>query len=205
MAEKARGSQTLPRRRVTTVSPLLFIAGIVLVALIVSLTIRASLFGSASSPPRTCSYGQLDVVTASPSGAYDAAGSHGIHFYVVNVNHSACRLVGYPRISFSPQSFRGKTLRVIHGGGGIFAAVAPRLVTLSPGATASFAIDFSDASNQQDPSGTACTTRTADVLLPVLTSPYEFFYRPNVSFNFCFSGFLVALTPVEPGPIPKLG
>ncbi|MDH2903963.1 MAG: DUF4232 domain-containing protein [Actinomycetota bacterium] len=186
-------------------SRLLFIAGIVFMALIVSLMIRASLFGSASSQPRTCSYGQLDVVTASPSGAYDAAGNHGIPFYVVNIGHSACHLVGYPHITFSPQSFGGKTLRVSHGGGGIFAAVAPRLVTLSPGATASFAIDFSNASNQQDPSGTACTTRTANVLLPVLASRYGSLYRPNVSFNFCFTGFLVAVTPIERGPIPKLG
>jgi hypothetical protein len=172
---------------------------------ITSLVVPREPLAIASSVIRNCSYGQLDVVTASQSGAYVAAGNIGIPFYIVNISHSACSLYGYPRISFSPQSFRGKTLRVVHGGGMIFVAVKPHVVILEPGYTASFAIDFTDAVNQQDPSGPACMTKTATVLLPVLKSHYEFSYRPNVSFNFCFTGFGVALTPIQAGPIPKLG
>lgn len=130
MAKEPGGIQTLTQGH-ATVSRWLLFAGMVLVALIATRTIRTSLSDSASSPPRACSYGQLDVLTASPSVAYDVAGSHGLAFYVVNLSHSACHLVGYLCISFSPQSFRGQVLRVIHGGGGgIFAAVTPHLVTL---------------------------------------------------------------------------
>ena len=179
-------------------------------ALVVVMTIASLVASSASvaiaSPViRTCAYGQLDVVTASPSGAYVAAGNIGISFYIVNISRSACSLYGYPRISFSPQTFHGKTLKVAHGGGMIFVAVKPHAVVLEPGYTASFAIDFTDAVNQQDPSGPACTTKTATVFLPVLKSNYQFSYRLNVSFNFCFTGFGVALTPIQAGPIPKLG
>ena len=159
----------------------------------------------ASSVTRTCSYDQLDVVTASPSGAYAATGHHGIPFYIVNISGSACSLTGYPRISFAPQSFHGSTLRVVHGGGMIFAAVKPHLVTINAGATASFGLDFVDAYDQQDPSGSPCLTQNADVLLPVRSNPSGQYFRPVVSFNFCYAGFRVALTSIESGPIPKRG
>lgn len=159
----------------------------------------------ASTVVRACSYNQLDVVTASPSGAFVAAGNNGIPFYVVNISRSPCSLFGYPHISFSPQSFRGRTLHVSHGGGMIFVAVRPQIVVLKPGYTASFAIDFVDALNQQDPNGATCMTRTAVVQLPVLRTPFSSSYRPDVSFNFCFAGFRVNLTPIEAGPIPRLG
>ena len=152
----------------------------------------------------TCSHNQLDVVTASPSGAYVAAGNNGIPFYIVNISTSSCSLDGYAQVSFSPQSYRGTSLRVVHGGGMIFAAARPRLVILRPGFTASFGIDFGDAANQQDPSGASCTTSNANIKLPV-RNPDGYDFRPRVSFNFCFTGFLVTLTPIEAGPIPKLG
>jgi len=170
-----------------------------------SLVASSTSVAIASPATRTCAYGQLDVVTASPSGAYVAAGNIGIPFYIVNISRSACSLYGYPRISFSPQTFHGKTLKVGHGDGMIFVAVKPHVVVLEPGYTASFAIDFTDAVNQQDPSGSACMTKTATVLLPVAKNQFESSYRPNVSFNFCFTGFGVALTPIQGGPIPKLG
>jgi hypothetical protein len=183
----------------------LTVSFIVILVSIASLTSPSPSLAFASSVTRTCSGNQLDVVTASQSGAYVAAGNNGIPFYIVNISKSACSLYGYPRISFSPQSFQGKTLRVVHGGGMIFVAVKPRVVILNPGYTASFAIDFGDVFDQQDPDGPACMTKTAVVLLPVRPNPYEGFYRPSVSFNFCYADFGVFLTPIEAGPIPKMG
>jgi hypothetical protein len=203
--KKVRGSQVSYRQVVNSLLRPLAATALVVLMMITSLAIPSASIAIASPVIRTCAYGQLDVVTASPSGAYVAAGNNGIPFYIVNISHSACSLYGYPRISFSPQSFRGKTLRVVHGGGMIFVAVKPHVVVLEPGYTASFAIDFTDAVNQQDPSGPACMTKTATVFLPVLKSNYQYSYRPNVSFNFCFTGFGVALTPIQAGPIPKLG
>ncbi len=192
-------------RTVTIPSRTCAIVSLVVAMSLASLVASSAPRAFASSVPQTCSYGQLDVATGSRSGAYYAAGNVGIAFYIVNISSSACSLEGFPRISFSPQSFKRRSLRVVHGGGVIFTAVKPRTIILDPGYTASFGINFGDAYNQQDPNGSTCTTKTANVLLPERKNPWEFGYHPDVSFNFCFAGFRVNLTPIQNGPIPKLG
>lgn len=195
----------MKRGIVTIFSRTFAILSLVAVMSLASLVTPSAPLAFASSVPQTCSYGQLDVVTGSRSGAYYAAGNVGIAFYIVNISRSACSLEGFPRISFSPQSFNRRSLRVVHGGGTIFTAVKPRAILLNPGYTASFGINFGDAYNQQDPNGSTCTTKIANVLLPVRNNPWAFGYHPDVSFNFCFAGFRVTLTPIQSGPIPKLG
>jgi hypothetical protein len=156
-----------------------------------------------SAPIATCSSSQLTVAVASDSGAYAAAGNHGFPFIIINTSKSVCSLRGYPRISFSPATYKGQSVKTVGRGGMIFVAVAPRVVVLRPGYTASFGVDYGDAYDQQDPSAGACLTRGVTVLLPTRAHPYSQPFNMALNFNFCFAGFQVEVTSIQGGPSPK--
>jgi len=87
----------------------------------------------------------------------------------------------------------------------IFVYVKPRLVTIKPGRDASFGLNYGDAANQNDPSGTPCVLQYIYVTLPVRAGTFNENYGMTVNFNFCFTDFVVGLTSIEPGPLPKEG
>lgn len=152
-----------------------------------------------------CSYGQLEVAAVVPNGADYATGNVGIPFIIVNVGDSACKLVGYPKLHLSPSTYKKSIVKVENGGGMIFRSVKPQTVIIKPGADASFGLDFGDAYDQQDPSGTPCMTQSATVSLPFRSQPYAMGFDTNVTFNFCFAGFRVFVTSIEAGPVPRRG
>jgi Protein of unknown function (DUF4232) len=153
--------------------------------------------------PATCSYRQLELAVAWGPGA--AAGNLGIPFLIANTSRSACSLQGYPKLSFVPDKYQNRTLRVVHGGGMIFPRVNPRLVVIKPGAVASFGVNYGDASNQQDPNGGRCQAQYVYVTLPVRNNTYDQTFEAIVNFNFCFTAFQVSVTSIQPGPLPKEG
>ncbi len=155
-----------------------------------------------SSVPK-CSFRQLEFAVAWGPGA--AAGSDGIPFIIANTSRTSCSLEGYPKLSFLPDKYQSRTLRVVHGGGMIFPRVKTRLVVINPGADASFGVNYGDAANQNDPSGAACEVRYVYVTLPVRTDTYNQNFEGSVDFNFCFTGFLVSETAIQSGPLPKEG
>jgi hypothetical protein len=161
-----------------------------------------AVYGSAAAIS-TCSSSQLTVAVASDSGAYSAAGNHGFPLIIVNTSKSTCRLKGYPRISFYPSSYKGRSVKSLDGGGMIFVSVAPRWVVLRPGYTASFGVDYGDAYDQQDPNRGPCMTQSAQVSLPVRSHPYSVPFNTALEFNFCFAGFSVTVTSIQSGPIPR--
>ena len=148
-----------------------------------------------------CSYDQLEVGVVSGSGA--AAGNIGVPFLIANISKTTCTLRGYPRLSFTPDSFRGHKLKVIDGGGMIYVAVAPRLVVVKPGADASFGLNYGDAANQGDPNGGACLIGSVNITLPVRPSGFPRNYEALEDFNLCYTGFEVSVTSIESGPLPK--
>src|ERR1019366_3315520 len=118
----------------------------------------------ASTALPTCSSSQLRMSSDTGQGAYSAAGSQGVAFIFLNTSKRACSLEGYPKFRFEPSSYKGKSTKITHGGGGIFNTVAPRLVVLEPGTAASFGLDYGDAYNQgNDPSAGPCMTKSATV------------------------------------------
>ena len=153
----------------------------------------------------TCSYHQLEVAALAPTGADYAAGNVGIPFIIANTSKSACTLVGYPHLHLSPSTYKKSTVKVVNGGGMIFISVPARTVVIKPGATASFGLDFGDAYDQTDPSGSSCTTQRATVTLPVRSQRYALGFDTNVNFNFCFAGFKVFVTSIQAGPVPRRG
>jgi hypothetical protein len=178
---------------------------LLIVAVLVSSLVVASpavTHAYASGIP-TCSTSQVEVAVANDSGAYAAAGNHGLPFIIINTSKTTCTLMGYPRISFSPDRYKGRTVKTVDGGAMIFVPVKARVVVLRPGYTASFGVDYGDAYDQQDPSSGPCETHGATVLLPVRPHPYSVPFNVALEFNFCYAGFSVTVTSIQSGPIPK--
>jgi Domain of unknown function (DUF4232) len=165
--------------------------------------VSKSTVAQAATANPTCSTSQLTVAADSGSGAYSAAGNQGIAFIIINLSHRACSLKGYPRLQLYPSSYKGNSIKVIHGGGGIFVAVAPRSVVIEPGATASFGINWGDAYNQGDPNAGPCETQGAAVSLPEGTHTYSGAFHVAVRINFCYANFGFSMTSIQHGPVPK--
>lgn len=159
--------------------------------------------GAAASTVPTCRPHQLEVAVAWGPGA--AAGNLGIPFLVVNTSRSACSLRGYPFVKFSPGSYKGRSIKVTHRGGMVFDSVRPRVVEIKSHSTASFGLNYGDAANQNDPSGTPCTSRLVFVSLPVRNGAPPATFETPVDFNFCYSNFQVSVTALQAGPTPKEG
>jgi hypothetical protein len=166
-------------------------------------TVLTEVTTAAANAIPECSYNQLEVAVAWGPGA--AAGHIGIPFIVANISKSTCTLQGYPKLSITPDSYKGHSLKVINGGGMIFVKVRPRLVVIKPGADASFGLNYGDAANQNDPNGAACTVQNIYVTLAVRPSGLPRNYETTENFNFCYTGFQVFVTSVQPGPLPKEG
>lgn len=164
-----------------------------------SLPARASASQSKSVP--SCLNTQLEVAVA--WAAPPAAGNNGIPFIIANDSKVACSIVGYPRLSFVPDSYKGRSITVIKGGGMIFRRAKPRLVIVEPDGTASFGLDYGDAANQQDPAGAPCLVQNVYVTLPVRYGSFPQNYETTAIFNFCFTNFRVSVTSIQPGPLPK--
>ncbi|MFI5035591.1 MAG: DUF4232 domain-containing protein [Acidimicrobiales bacterium] len=164
---------------------------------------NSTTYAAASGQIPTCSFGQLEVAVAWGPGA--AAGNLGIPFLIANRSKSTCSLEGYPIIQFNPHSYKGTSVKTVHHGGMIYAAVHPHLVVIKPASTASFGINYGDASNPQDPYGTPCRVRSAFVTLPVRNRTLHQIFETAVSFNFCYTNFLVSVTALQAGPVPKAG
>lgn len=157
----------------------------------------------ASNTIPTCSFRQIEVAAAWGPGA--AAGNIGVPFFIVNVSRSACTLAGYPKLLFMPNRYKGHSIKVVHNVGMIYGRVAPRLVTIKPDEVASFGLNFGDASNQGDPNGAPCMVQNVYVTLPVRANAYNQNFDTAVNFNFCFADFLVGVTAIQSGPLPKEG
>lgn len=185
---------TYPLRRIVAVTMLMS-----LLTLTSALTVSTAASASTTFP--RCSYNQLEVAVAWGPGA--AAGHIGIPFIIANVSKSACTLKGYPKLSFTPNSYKGQVLKAIDGGSMIFVPVKPRLVVIRPGADASFGLNYGDAANQQDPGGAVCTEQNIYVTLAVRPNSFPQNYETTVNFNFCYTGFEVYVTSIQAGPLPK--
>lgn len=134
-----------------------------------------------------------------------AAGNVGIPFIIANVSKSTCTLSGYPKLMFSPNRYKGQSIKVEHNVGMIFGNVKPHLVTIKPNEDASFGLNFGDASNQSDPNGGPCIVHAIYVTLPARENTYNQNFETTVDFNFCFTDFLVGVTSIQAGPLPKEG
>jgi hypothetical protein len=157
---------------------------------------------SASTAVRVCSNTQLEVAVAESPGA--AAGHIGIPFIIANTAKTACTLKGYPKLGID-YSYKKRTVKVDDGGGMVFVAVKPRIVILKPGGDASFGLNYVDAADQQDPTGAACTAQDVEISLPVRNPRFATNFELPLIFNFCYSGFEVAVTSIQAGPLPKIG
>lgn len=157
----------------------------------------------ASTAFSTCSSRQLTVAEYS-SGAFSGAGNHGVAFLIVNISKRACSLEGYPRFQLHPSSYKGRSTKVTDNGGGeVFVTVPPRLVVIEPGSTASFGLNYTDASNQGDPNAGPCMTQNVITWLPVQPHPYSVPFTTSVNINFCWANFHLGVTSIQNGPTPE--
>lgn len=159
---------------------------------------------SATSSTPICSTTQLSVGVETGTGAYSAAGNHGVAFALINIGHAACSLEGYPKLEFYPSIYKREIIKTTDNGGGqIFAAVKPRRVIIGPGATASYGINYGDAYNQGDPSAGPCMTQSVTASFPVRVHPYSVPFTVPLELNFCFANFHFGVTSIQAGPLPK--
>jgi hypothetical protein len=110
-----------------------------------------------------------------------------------------CYLDGYPELTVSGGTDRHK-MRVVRGTGGVYADVKPRRVTIQPGEDASFGVVIGDAANQQDPNTAVCTIEDFETQLPT-DGPGV--YENVADFNICHADFLLVITAIQSGPLPK--
>jgi hypothetical protein len=182
------------------------LAALVMMLGVVGISVTPSTsIASASSEVSICAPSQLAVAIASSSGAYFAAGNVGIPFVIINISKSTCSLEGYPRLTTYPTAYRANKVKVVNGGGMIFVPVRPKAVTIGPGATASFGLDYGDAYDQQDPNAGPCMTKQMTVFLPTRSHPFAQPYTTTVNINFCYAGFRFDITSIQRGPIAKVG
>jgi hypothetical protein len=165
----------------------------------------SSSIASASSDMSPCAANHLAVAVVSSSGAYFAAGNVGIPFVIINIGKSTCSLKGYPRLIMYPATYKTNRVKVLDGGGMIFIPVTPKVVTIRPGATASFGLNYGDAYDQQDPNAGPCMTKQMTVYLPTRSPPFAQPFTTTVNINFCYAGFKFDITSIEGGPIAKMG
>jgi hypothetical protein len=159
---------------------------------------------SAASSTPICSTTQLTLAVETGTGAYSAAGNHGVAFALINISHAACSLEGYPKLEFYPSIYKGKIVKTTENGGGqIFAAVKPGRTIIGPGATASYGINYGDAYNQGDPNAGPCMTQSVTALFPVRVHPYSVPFTVPLELNFCFANFHFGVTSIQAGPLPK--
>lgn len=153
----------------------LSLVGMWLLTAICAITCIHSSNALATTAVPTCSASQLRMSIFDGGGAYSAAGNQAEAFIFRNISQSVCTLRGYPKLRFTPDSFKGESTKILHAGGQIFVAVPPRLVVIKPsGSAASFGLSFGDAYNQSPVyNGASCMTRTANVWLPVQPHPYS--------------------------------
>ena len=191
--------------RTSSQTPLRIASGVVLLLSFVSLAnVANSSVAAASTAIPICSSSQLKMTADQGRGAYSAAGNQGVAFIFLNISKNACGLKGYPKFRFEPSLYKGRSIKITHGGGGIFATVSPRLVVIEPDATASFGIDYGDAYNQSPTyAGTSCMTQTAAAWLPVQPHPYSVPFTAALKINFCFAGFKFRVTSLQQGRVPK--
>jgi hypothetical protein len=78
-----------------------------------------------------------------------AAGNIAVTYGLSNASPVACTLFGYPGVQMLDASGRPIPTQVSHGGSYTFPVETPSVVTLSPGAQASFFLGYTDV-----PSGT---------------------------------------------------
>ena len=189
-------------RRTRSLTRWFFTGAVVASGLGGAATVFSPTNASASTPIPVCLNSHLEVAVAWGPGA--AAGNIGVPFIIANTGKTSCRLEGYPKLSI-PYAYKKRSVKVVDGGGMVYGAVKPRVVTLRPGGDASFGLDYGDASNQQDPNGAACTAQYVYVTLPVRYQNIASNYETTAIFNFCFSDFQVEVTSIQPGPLPKEG
>jgi hypothetical protein len=159
---------------------------------------------NASTEIPKCFMSQLKMTADEGGGAYSAAGNQGVAFVFLNIGDNACSLKGYPKFRFEPSSFKGRSIKITHGGGGIFASVSPRRIVLEPNAAASFGIDYGDAYNQSPIyNGASCMTRTASAWVGVRARPNPIPFTAALKINFCFADFKFSVTPLQRGRTPK--
>jgi Protein of unknown function (DUF4232) len=101
--------------------------------------------GSSVSAPAHCQSKQL-TVRVGPAGA--AAGSIGISVYFKNASRSTCSLDGYPRLQMLTST--GRSIPTRHGVSTTVPQLRPRLVSLTPGASATFYTGFADRTGYAD-------------------------------------------------------
>src|ERR1700733_4850441 len=93
-------------------------AAVLVLATLIPLAPLTATSSALATTVTTCSYRQLEVAVAWGPGA--AAGNVGIPFLIANVSKTTCTLEGYPKLTFTPDAYRGHSIKVRHNVGMIF-------------------------------------------------------------------------------------
>lgn len=156
-------------------------------------TAASSTTGSTSAGgSTTCQASQL---RASRLASSAAAGHIAVTYRLLNSSGVSCTLLGYPGVQMFDASGRAIPTQVSHGGSYTFPAETPMVVTLSPGAQASFFLGYADVPSGNEtscprsarlditPPGSTGAVQLADQISPcgggaVTVSPVHAGQRP---------------------------
>lgn len=151
---------------------------------------------------------RASALTISARGIQAAAGNEGFTVIITNHGLVTCTLDGFAALRAHTEKKSPHPILFVHvSRSQIFITAEPRLVKISPSATASFGVSFTDASDQQYGNRPGCLMTSVTVSLPevaslrVATIAFSRF-GDGKTINACFSAFEFGLTPIVKGSIP---
>jgi len=153
--------------------------------------------GSSAAPEvPPCSSEFVEVLA---SGWFGAAGTGAMAFDVVN-RGAACRIGGYPTVSFENASAIAVDHRDVHESSMLFAEPRATVVILARGGVATFGVSWSDNPVNNKPYDTACP-ETARAVIGPLHGVGNLYADVPINPRPCAGELLV--TPIELGSWPR--
>ena len=151
--------------------------------------------------PYVARCGQFQLQTASLQDV-GAGGTDAYTIVILNTSRHTCSLKGFAALTFDNQWTSAIHAAVRHRPSMLFTRPAPILVVVAPGASASFAISYSEEFTPRHDGYRSCLATGVKILVPG-PSKSTFEYVSPINIDLCFAGHVVLITPFEVGAVPQ--
>ncbi len=180
----------------------LVIGALMIALLSSSLTYTFTAHGTAvPTAPSVARCGQFQLQTASLQDV-GAGGTDAYTIVILNTSRHSCSLKGFATLTFHNQWTSAIHATVRHRPSMLFKRPKPRLVVVAPGASASFAISYSEEFTPRHDGNRSCLATGVKVLVRRL-SKNTFEYVSHINIDLCLAGHVVLITPIDAGAVPQ--
>ena len=145
-----------------------------------------------------CASNQLEVLV---SNWFGAAGTGAMTFDIIN-RGLACRIAGYPQVTFQNASDLAVDHHDVHQSSMLFAEPRVVTVTLARGGVATFGVSWNDSEVNNLPYNNQTCPKTTSALVVLRQGVGSLWGQVPIDPRPCGGWLLV--TPIEPGAWPRL-